>query len=190
MPPEPYLFDLNATAFGMLLNSRRRGIPRCARCNATARKAYLGRSVVSIELDLRPQGHGAIRGFGLKLRCRCCGARSMVRSETAPTAEQQLAALRIYMSTVGEVQEIAGRARGARPPASSGMPVAGDGPVGDGTPGSAGAPLDAGAPGTRVVPSRRDPSAPPIGVDELIEVVTAIRAAKTWGEVMRVLGVG
>jgi hypothetical protein len=126
----------------------------------------------------------------MKLRCRSCGARTVVRSEAAATGEQQFIALRIFLATVGEVQEIAGRARGARPAASSGMPVAGDGPVGDGTPGSAGAPPGAGAPGPRIVPSRRDPSAPPIGVDELIEVVTAIRAAKTWGEVMRVLGVG
>lgn len=180
MRREPLLFDLTVTAFGMLAHSRRHGIPACPKCGTASKKAYLGRSVLSIELDLWPRAGGAIRGFGVKLRCRSCGARAVVRSEAAPTGDQQFAGFRVVLASLGDAQEV------ALPPAGpANGPEAGAGGIASG-----GSEPDA-APAGKVVPSRRgDPQAPGISADELVEVVLAIRAAKTWRQVLEIIGCG
>lgn len=177
MRREPLLFDLTVTAFGMLAHSRRRGIPACPKCGTASKRAYLGRSVLSIELDLWPRAGGAIRGFGMKLRCRSCGARAMVRSEAAPTGDQQFAGFRVVLASLGDAQEVA-----VPPAAPASGPAAGVGGE------SSGAFERSAAPAAKVVPSRRDPRAPGIGADELIDVVLSIRAAKSWRAVLKSIG--
>ena len=179
MPRKPFLFELNQTAYGMLSHSRRHGVPACPKCRTSAKKAYIGRSVASMELDLWPKAGGGIRGFAMKLRCRSCGARTVVRSEAAATGEQQFIALRIFLATVGDAEEAAtGQAEGpAAASSGAGMPTSA-------VERAAGSDENA----ARVVPSRRDPGAPLIGVDEAIDVIVAIRAARSWPEVLRVLG--
>jgi hypothetical protein len=131
----------------------------------TPERSYVesGPAVEEVALDVRRRGSGnRMPGVSVRLRCGLCGARRTVRAAALPPeAARHWLLLCAILASVGDGDVVA-------PPASPELRVTTQ----------------------QVVPSRRDLAAPPITDDELIEVVRAIRRARTWREVLGVLGCG
>jgi hypothetical protein len=157
-------FALSGTALALLRSVQPRG-PICCRCGVTPERSYVesGPAVEEVALDVRRRGSGnRMPGVSVRLRCGLCGARRTVRAAALPPeAARHWLLLCAILASVGDGDVVA-------PPASPELRVTTQ----------------------QVVPSRRDPAAPPITDDELIEAVRAIRRARTWGEVLGVLGCG
>lgn len=157
-------FALSGTALALLRSVQPRG-PICCRCGVTPERSYVesGPAVEEVALDVRRRGSGnRMPGVSVRLRCGLCGARRTVRAAALPPeAARHWLLLCAILASVGDGDVVA-------PPASPELRVTTQ----------------------QVVPSRRDLAAPPITDDELIEVVRAIRRARTWREVLGVLGCG
>ena len=159
-------FTLSGTALALLRGLQPDG-HLCCRCGVTPERSYVesGPAVEEVALDVRRRGSGnRMPGVSVRLRCGLCGARRTVRAATLPPeAARHWLLLCAILASVGD-----GDGDVVAPPASPELRVTTQ----------------------QVVPSRRDSAALPISDDELIEVVRAIRRARTWREVLGVLGCG
>ena len=156
-------FAMTPTAFRMLGGPRT--IAPCAKCGAEPTVAYLGHSVegVAFVLDGRGQNRGR-PAIEAALRCQRCGTRCTA-SVTADAAPMRMWV--VFIAALSNLEMPAGRPERAAP-AAAGTPT---------------------PPRMPIRPSVRRPDAPPIGIDEAITAIVAVRRTRTTAELLRVLGV-
>lgn len=156
----PPVFELTGTALKALGGPATIG--PCGACRAPCEAAFLGPSVEALRFALDRGGKARGRPVvALRLRCVRCGKR-MERRGTFDAPPE--VAWTVFVASLAAL----GIPAGLEPDRAAAMPA---------------------TPRPPMIPSRRDAGAPPIGVDEAIEAILMVRRARSWTELLAILGV-
>lgn len=148
---------------------------KCRFCGLDGASAFTGTSVERVGFSLEaPTLDGRHARVEVALACRGCGGCNVRQARPAQPAsatwDQFVGTLRQFAMADGRVP--ADPSSASAPPCDTAAPRPG--------------------PASRrslVLPSRRDPEAAAISSDDLLDGVLAIRAARTWAELLRAMGV-